>query len=657
METLRSRQTGFLFCKKFRNFFNFFFNFSAALKQLLNLNQPFTQSLAVEPTWKLLIFDGYGQDIISPLLNVKQLREAGVTLHMHLNSQRETLPDVPAVYFVSPTESNIQIICNDLRKSMYDSYYFNMIYPLPRPLLEDLALSAVEGGIVQQVQKVTDQFLAFISLEDDLFMLSRYSQTSPYSFFALNNPSASDESMNKIISSIANGLFSICITSGVVPIIKCPKNNAAERVAEKLDQKIRDNLRDARNNLFTQENVRASHLNIHRPVLVIADRSLDLSTMLHHTWTYQAMIADILDMDLNRIRMKDKNARQKDYEFSNEDKLFNSYKGSAFPLVAEAIQEDLEAYRKNEEEIRRLKDSMGIEGSTIIENESDFLLDSATNKLSSAVGSLPELLEKKRLIDLHTNVATALLDNIKSRKLDILYETEEKLLTGQDLPLMECLRECSTNEDALRFALIAACSKNLSTTEQREILAHFEEKGISPDALNFVRQLRSFSNVGGHTELHLGAGTKTVGMFSKLLNQSSKFVMEGVKNLVPKKHCLPLTKMIEQLTEVKISGGMQSVTGLSVGGSSNALDGADEFRVFDPKLTQGSIKDGLRSTYPVVDVIVFVVGGGNYVEYQNVIEWAKTKPSIQRITYGCTEMVSPKCFVEQLSHLGEKSRG
>nr|CAD2175684.1 unnamed protein product [Meloidogyne enterolobii] len=623
METLRSRQT-------------------AALKQLLNLNQPFTQSLAVEPTWKLLIFDGYGQDIISPLLNVKQLREAGVTLHMHLNSQRETLPDVPAVYFVSPTESNIQIICNDLRKSMYDSYYFNMIYPLPRPLLEDLALSAVEGGIVQQVQKVTDQFLAFISLEDDLFMLSRYSQTSPYSFFALNNPSASDESMNKIISSIANGLFSICITLGVVPIIKCPKNNAAERVAEKLDQKIRDNLRDARNNLFTQENVRASHLNIHRPVLVIADRSLDLSTMLHHTWTYQAMIADILDMDLNRIRMKDKNGRQKDYEFSNEDKLFNSYKGSAFPLVAEAIQEDLEAYRKNEEEIRRLKDSMGIEGSTIIENESDLLLDSATNKLSSAVGSLPELLEKKRLIDLHTNVATALLDNIKSRKLDILYETEEKLLTGQDLPLMECLRECSTNEDALRFALIAACSKNLSTTEQREILGYFEEKGISPDALNFVRQLRSFSNVGGHTELHLGAGTKTVGMFSKLLNQSSKFVMEGVKNLVPKKHSLPLTKMIEQLTEVKVSGGMQSVTGLSVGGSSNALDGADEFRVFDPKLTQGSIKDGLRSTYPVVDVIVFVVGGGNYVEYQNVIEWAKTKPSIQRITYGCTEMVSPE---------------
>jgi hypothetical protein len=48
---------------------------------------------------------------------------------------------------------------------------------------------------------------------------------------------------------------------------------------------------------------------------------------------------------------------------------------------------------------------------------------------------------------------------------------------------------------------------------------------------------------GGHAEMHQGAGTKTVGMFSKLLSQSSKFVMEGVKNLVPKKHNLPLTRV------------------------------------------------------------------------------------------------------------------
>lgn len=35
---------------------------------------------------------------------------------------------------------------------------------------------------------------------------------------------------------------------------------------------------------------------------------------------------------------------------------------------------------------------------------------------------------------------------------------------------------------------------------------------------------------------YVGGGTKTVSMFSKLVSQGSAFVMEGVKNLVVKKH-------------------------------------------------------------------------------------------------------------------------
>ncbi|OAF65321.1 hypothetical protein A3Q56_06953 [Intoshia linei] len=34
------------------------------------------------PEWKILIYDNYGRDIISPLFSVKQLRENGITLHL-----------------------------------------------------------------------------------------------------------------------------------------------------------------------------------------------------------------------------------------------------------------------------------------------------------------------------------------------------------------------------------------------------------------------------------------------------------------------------------------------------------------------------------------------------------------------------------------------
>lgn len=49
------------------------------------------------------------------------------------------------------------------------------------------------------------------------------------------------------------------------------------------------------------------------------------------------------------------------------------------------------------------------------------------------MSSLPELLQKKRYIDMHTTIATALLDCIKARKLDLYFETEEKLMSRSAL--------------------------------------------------------------------------------------------------------------------------------------------------------------------------------------------------------------------------------
>lgn len=54
----------------------------AALKNAINLNQPIGNVLVSEPVWKILVIDKTGQDIISPLLSVKQLRDIGVTLHL-----------------------------------------------------------------------------------------------------------------------------------------------------------------------------------------------------------------------------------------------------------------------------------------------------------------------------------------------------------------------------------------------------------------------------------------------------------------------------------------------------------------------------------------------------------------------------------------------
>ena len=85
VDTLRARQIG-AFASQYVKMCNE--HLTAALKQLLNLNQPVSHSLAVEPVWKLLVLDSNGQDIISPLIPVKQLREMGVTLHLYVCSMK-----------------------------------------------------------------------------------------------------------------------------------------------------------------------------------------------------------------------------------------------------------------------------------------------------------------------------------------------------------------------------------------------------------------------------------------------------------------------------------------------------------------------------------------------------------------------------------------
>lgn len=57
-----------------------------------------------------------------------------------------------------------------------------------------------------------------------------------------------------------------------------------------------------------------------------------------------------------------------------------------------------------------------------------------------------------------------------------------------------------------------------------------------------------------------------------------------------------------------------------------------------------------RSRQGFNDSIVFMIGGGNYIEYQNLQDYAKTRSTIakKRIVYGCTELVNASQFLEQV---------
>ncbi|XP_061854927.1 sec1 family domain-containing protein 1 isoform X3 [Colius striatus] len=582
---------------------------TVALKCMLNFNVPPVKNSIGEPVWKVLIYDRFGQDIISPLLSVKELRDMGITLHLLLHSDRDAIPDVPAVYFVMPTEENIDRIC-----------------------------------------QVFDQYLNFITLEDDMFVLCNQNKEL-VSYRAINRPDITDTEMETIMDTIVDSLFCFFVTLGGIPIIRCSRGTAAEMVAVKLDKKLRENLRDARNSLFTGDTLGAGQFSFQRPLLVLVDRNIDLATPLHHTWTYQALVHDVLDFHLNRVNLEEstgtessqagarpKKKNKKSYDLTASDKFWQKHKGSPFPEVAESVQQELESYRAQEDEVKRLKSIMGIEG----EDEGAIsMLSDNTAKLTSAVSSLPELLEKKRLIDLHTNVATAVLEHIKSRKLDVYFEYEEKIMSKStlDKSLLDMISDpdAGTPEDKMRLFLIYYISSAQAPSEidLEQYTKALMDAGCNLAPLSYIKQWKAFTKMASAPASYGNTTPKPLGLFSRVMNTGSQFVMEGVKNLVLKQQNLPVTRILDNLMEMK----------------SNPE--TDDYRYFDPKMLRGSDSSVPRNKNPFQEAIVFVVGGGNYIEYQNLIDYIKGKQG-KHVLYGCSELFNATQFIKQLSQLGQK---
>ncbi|KAG5983946.1 hypothetical protein E4U55_006653 [Claviceps digitariae] len=687
----------------------------ASLKKILNLNEIPESSESDDahangllapvapisdangnPIWKVLVFDDLGRDVISSVMRVSDLRSMGITMHMHIGTSRHPIPDVPVIYLLEPNAQNLQGITSDLQKGLYSPAHINFLSSLPRVMLEDFATMTATAGTSEHIAQLFDQYLNFIVAEPDLFSLG---MQKAHTYWALNSAKTSDEELEAVVDRIVSGLFSVVVTMGAIPIIRCPKGAAAEMVAARLDRKLRDHILNSKDNLFSGARPSNAGTPSSRPVLVLLDRNVDLIPMLSHSWTYQSLVHDVLNMKLNRITIQTpvdenntaKGSTKKSYDLSASDFFWAKNAGVPFPQVAEDIDAELTKYKEDTAAITK---KTGVSDLEDLQNDTS----ASAQHLKTAITLLPEMRERKGTLDMHMNILAALLSGIKDRQLDNYFQLEENVMKQTKAQIMEIIKDDNKGKeplDKLRLFIIwfLSTEQEVGRADFEAFTQALEAAGANVSSLPYVRQVRATTKMTQLTTINNNSGQQATssdlfGRFSSIstrftdrlketgvpsgLSSNFESLISGVKNFLPADRDLTVTKIVESIMDPSAA-------------STSAIAKTENYLYFDPRSANargtmpppsalrsgpgantpggmpGSQGTGQSATFGqrrqgFTEAIVFTVGGGSMEEYGNLQEWVgrtSKDRGRKRVVYGSTELVNAGEFVkEELEKLG-----
>ena len=297
------------------------------------------------------------------------------------------------------------------------------------------------------------------------------------------------------------------------------------------------------------------------------DRKVDYSAPLQHVWTYSGLVQEFFGINLNKIVLtvtsEGDQKTKKVYDIDMHDKFWRENASASFPEVMDNIHKELEDYKTEMEKMKQ----------------------DPTGDIKSAMTMMPEMIHRKKLIDMHMNIVMSILDHIKSRSIDSFFENENTLNGKQVLAFLQDSK--GTKEDKMRLFLVYF----LSSAPKQNVDQMIEcLKGLECDmrAYEFLRQHYDFlkqskSMKQEETNLFQRLGIKESSMLSGVLDT----MMTGVKTLLPVKTDCLLSATAEKMLK----------------GDAAMFDPRSKAVVFDESVT---------------DLVVFVVGGLTYPEYENL---------------------------------------
>lgn len=439
--------------------------------------------------WKVLVVDKFTVKILSSACRMSEITQQGISLVENITKQRQPMTSLEAIYFIQPTESNVNAFLSDMtgKSALYKKAFVFFSSPVSRSLV---TLIRKDVRAMKRIGALKEMNLEYISMDIQGFVTNNENALEDL-YSDEENHQRADACLNVVAKRIATVLASLkeypfVRYRGAKALDATTMTTYRELIPTKLAASVWNCLARYKQTIEDFPQTETCEL-------LILDRSIDQIAPLIHEWTYDAMCHDLLKMEGNKYTYEvpsnsGGNPENKEVLLDEEDPIWVELRDVHIADASERLHEKMTNF------ISKNKAAQ-------MKHSSKDFGDISSKDLKKMVNALPQYSEQIDKLSLHVEIARTINRTIMEQGLRELGKLEQNLVFG-DAGRKDVIKFLSTNnvinqESKLRLMMILAAiyPKKFEGEKGRKMM---ELAKLSGDDVVAVNNLRLLGPV--HTE-------------------------------------------------------------------------------------------------------------------------------------------------------------
>ncbi|XP_034978178.1 syntaxin-binding protein 3 [Zootoca vivipara] len=554
-----------------------------------------------EEEWKIILLDDFTTKLLSSCGKMTDLLAEGITVVENVYKNREPVPNMKAIYLITPTAKSVDGLINDFVSKSSSKYKAAYVYFTD--FCDDKLFNKMKSSCSKAIRRCKEININFFPYESQVFTLD-----VPNAFYRCYSP-IMEKTNDTVLEQIAEQIVTLCATLEENPGVRYrskPLDNAS-KLAQLVEKKLEN---------YYEIDQRSKVKGKTHSQLLIIDRGFDpVSTVLHEL-TFQAMAYDLLPIENDTYKYKAEGANGKEREaiLEEDDDLWVKIRHRHIADVLEEIpklMKEVSSKRK------------ATEGKLSLSN------------LAQLMKKMPHFRKQITKQVVHLNIAEDCMSKFKNN-IEKLCKVEQDLALGTDV-------EGQKVKDQMRVLLPVLLNKNHDSYDKiRAILLYiFSTNGTTQENLDKLIQNVQIENDSDMIKNWKYLGVPVVIAAASQQRRSSRKDRSSEQTFQLSRW----TPVIKDIMEDAIENKLDSKEWPYCSQCPAPWNGSGAVSARNKPKTSylDDRKSGSR-------LIVFIIGGITYSEMRCAYEVSQAYKSCE-VIIGSTNIVTPRRLLDDVKAL------